>query len=218
MQHAFLYSWSINPSSYNASKCVTCFSVMEPQAPPAGYAWWWKKKKTKKKKQGKWIWHQTLIDVLVLVLVLLILRTLILLCLLLGHPSLPSRGDPSIFLRSSEVGFLLLSCFLCAFLVQNNREIPKWAEVKVVASAFNLLSPHFSLAQNTRVERKERKVRLCVALVEDDGFLPYQRNHVRIVFWPSSALWCSCFASWFWLDLASWWRWCWWCSFFFSLL
>ncbi len=159
MQHAFFYSWSINPSSHNASKCVTCFSVMEPQAPPAGYAWWWKRKK--KKKQGKWIWHQTLIDVLVLVLVLLILMLLI----LLGHPSLPSRSDPLVFLRSSEVGFLLLSCFLCAFFVQKNREITKWAEVEVVASAFNLLSPYFSVAQNTRVERKERKVQLCVALI-----------------------------------------------------
>ncbi len=102
-------------------------------------------------------------------LVLLILMFLI----LLGHPSFPSRSDPLVFLRSSEVGFLLLSCFLCAFFVQKNREIPKWAEVEVVASAFNLLSPYFSVAQNTRVERKERKVQLCVALVEDDGFLSY---------------------------------------------
>lgn len=52
--------------------------------------------------------------------------------------------------------------------------------MEVVASAFNLLSPYFSVAQNTRVERKERKerkVQLCVALIEDDGFLSYQRNH-----------------------------------------
>jgi hypothetical protein len=55
--------------------------------------------------------------------------------------------------------------------------------VEVVASAFNLLSPYFSVAQNARVERKERK-----GLVEDDGFLSYQRNHVRIIFWPFSAL------------------------------
>lgn len=69
--------------------------------------------------------------------------------------------------------------------------------MEVVASAFNLPSPYFSVAQNTRVERKERKVQLCVAFVEDDGFLSYQRNHVRIIFWPFSALRCSCFASWF---------------------
>jgi hypothetical protein len=60
-----------------------------------------------------------------LVPVLLILMILIMLCVLLGHPSLPSRGDPLAFLRGSEVWFLLLSCFLCAFFVQKNREIPK---------------------------------------------------------------------------------------------